>query len=115
MMEYLFASDRLYPVYCPQTEGSHDPILVCPDSLICYDVKPIGNNNFMGASTWEFSVRGRTGRYRTHYAWALVQNTPENLLNLQRMRIAQREVEAARNKVKRLSKQVLDVQVSCDS
>lgn len=112
-MEYLFASDRLYPV-----DRSGDDIgggfLVERDTLVCYDVKDVGNGNFMGASTWEFSVQGREGRFRTHYDWALVENTPENIRNLQAMRSAQNTVEDWQRRVSRLAKHVVKVSSSAN-
>lgn len=108
-MEYLFASDRLYPVDRSLDTHPHGGIQVEKDTLVCYDVEPKGNGNFMSADTWEFSVRGMEGRFRTHYGWALVQNTPENVGRLQVMRSAQNTAEEWRRRVKRLSHTVIDV------
>ena len=113
-MEYLFASDRLYPVDRSLDTHEHGGILVEKDTLVCYDVTPVGDNNFMGASTWEFSVRGRDGRFRTHYGWALVENTPENIGNLQVMRSAQHTVQDWQRRVSRLAKHVVDVSSPID-
>jgi hypothetical protein len=108
-MEFVFASDRLYPVDRTLDTDKGGGILVERDTLICYDVMPVGSNNFMGASTWEFKVRGHGDvLYRTHYAWALVQNTPENIGHLRDVRAAQQTVNEWQKRVKRLFARVAD-------
>lgn len=108
-MEYIFASDRLYPVDRSLATDPGGGTLVIPDTLICYDVVDVGTGNFMGASTWEFSVRGREGRFRTHYAWALVKDTPENVVCLREMRAAQACAEEARIRARSLALRVKNV------
>lgn len=109
-MEYIFSSYRLYPVDRALETDPGGGILVEPDTLVCYDVKAIGNNNFMGASTWHFKVHGHGDVvYKTHYAWALMLNTPENVARNAEFRAAQSRAEQARLAARRLGKLVLDV------
>jgi len=109
-MEYIFASDRIYPVDRSLDTHKHGGILVERDTLICYDVVGIGSNNFMGASTWQFKVHGHGDTlYRTHYAWALVENTPENVERLKAAREAQRKVVAAQWEAKQVANLVTHV------
>jgi hypothetical protein len=83
-MEYIFTSDRLYPVDRSLDTDPGGGIMVDRDTLICYDVVDVG----VSAAVWEFSVHGKEGRFRTHYDWSLVENTPENVARLKTWRWA---------------------------
>lgn len=73
---YLFCGPHLFPVNGTFKDPVEEPT---PMTLKCVNVKPTGDNNFMNASTWEFQIEGRGDQwYRTHYYWALVEDTPEN-------------------------------------
>jgi hypothetical protein len=115
-MKYLFASDRLYPVDRELDTHPHGGIGVEKDTLICYDVEAVGNNNLMGADTWQFKVEGKGDTlFRTHYAWALVENTPLNLGRLATLRRAQHAAEAARREAARVASFVANVATrKCD-
>ena len=109
-MEYIFASNRLYPVDRELDTSVHGGILVDKDVLICYEVEPVGSNNFMGASTWQFKVRGHGDvLYKTHYDWALVENTPENVVRLKALRDTRRRIEEIEREAKRQFKLVANV------
>lgn len=98
-MEYLFSSSNLYSV-----GGGLDPAVVVPDTLVCYDVKQVHKPNFIGTLTWEFKVKGHGDTlYKTHYEWALVENTPENLQKLKALNDQQALVRRAIRERNRLS------------
>jgi hypothetical protein len=65
---YLFDSNLMFPMSIKEA-----PVKVQLLSLKCHNVRRTGRN------TWDFQVLGRDEWYRTHYAWALVLNTPANL------------------------------------
>ena len=105
--EYIFASDRIYPIGVHKPSNVPPPIglvrhhhggcMVEKDTLVCYDVKQTGK------LSWSFKVRGFDGAvFETHYQWALVENTPANIEGLRRWRAQQlvtEQSQAAANKL----------------
>lgn len=89
-MEYLYHYHILYSVG-GDLAGEH----VESDTLICYDVEAVGVKGIgacilgKDAKAWTFSIRGREGRFRTNYDWALVRNTEENHKRMQSIEEAQ--------------------------
>ena len=109
-MKYIFASDRLYPVDRELDTDPHGGIRVEPDTLICYDVEGVGNNNLMGADTWQFKVEGKGDTlFRTHYAWALVQLTEINVANHKAFRRLQLDARLAEQRARAYRSRVRDV------
>jgi|SRR6185503_7749299 len=92
--EYLYHLTLLY-----QEKGGS--IKVNEDEEVCYDVRPVPQCtlgqviNGKGATAWTFSVRGREGRFITHYDWTLIRVSGDN-----RQRLAQ---------IKRLDEQMEDL------
>jgi hypothetical protein len=80
---YIYNDCHLFPnegKMFPEAGELPSSIDVDPMTLECINVKPAGNNNFMNADTWYFQIVGHGDRwYHTHYDWALVENTPENV------------------------------------
>ena len=121
MSTYLFSSDRLYPRSIKKShpnavlpgnlkwdEGGG--CLVVPDVLQCYDVEYADAANFMNATTWTFKVVGYGDVvFETHYAWALVLDTPENRKALQSWREAQAAIEREKRKASALFKCIQNV------
>lgn len=100
MTEYVYRLDKLFPGHIDVPE----------DTLICYDVRPENPSalakSIQGneATAWSFSVRGREGRFVTHYNWSLVRNDPENLAKLAHLRQLQKQRDQLLKDIVRKSK-----------
>lgn len=83
MTKYLYAHTQLFPnggKIWPELGELPSSIDVEALTIECINVTPVGCNNFMGASTWEFQVVGHGDLwYHTHYDWSIIENTPENV------------------------------------
>lgn len=97
--EYLYHFTTLYP------EKGHlvrDSLTVVEGEEVCYDVQPVPQCtlgqiiNGKVAKAWTFSVRGREGRFITHYDWTLIRVSGDNrirLMQLKRLREQKAEIE----------------------
>lgn len=119
---YLFSSDRLYP---HSVKKSHPNAVlpgkltwdegggcrVIPDVLQCYDIKTDDQHeNFLNATAWTFKIVGYGDTvFITHYAWALVRDTPENRKALLAWRDAQDVAEREQRKASALFKCIQNV------
>ena len=98
-MKYLYNYKYLYPVGAGQE-------VVEELTLECYDIKPT-NPNFLGSSQLLFKVVGRGDQvFSTSYDWALVENTPENLLLIAEFEDIHRERADLQKKATKLYKRV---------
>lgn len=98
---HLFANDENF------LDKSEEPE---PMTLRCINVTPKGNNNFMGASRWDFQIEGRGDRwYHTYYEWALVEDTPENIELDARITRMREQQEILQRQITLLGRQITDV------
>lgn len=120
---YLFDSNQLYfrrPRTQSQTTGSNghecasDFLMVAPGELVAYDVEPAGNRNIVSADAWDFKIQGHSPDviYRTHYTWALVLNTPDNVERLKARNVLDGQVEALKAKLRLANRNVIKVNVA---
>jgi hypothetical protein len=105
-VKYLFNSNLLYPKHSLAYE---DTLEVEPLTLEATNIRP-SSRSFIGSPQWEFQIVGHGDTvYLTSYDWALVENTPENLvllaeyarLNAQREEVL-RQVSDAFNQIKKI-------------
>jgi len=102
MTEYIYRFHKLFPGHIDVPE----------DTLICYDVRSEDPGSLAKyiqgtkATSWSFSVRGREGRFVTHYDWSLVRNSPENLSRLTHIRQLQQQREQLLKQIENESKQL---------
>lgn len=85
---YLFNSDLLFSDERTRVLAGEipDQAKVVPLTLRCINVSYSGTQNFMGSNTWRFQVDGHGENwYRTHYHWALIEDTPENRAKAERV------------------------------
>lgn len=108
MTTYLFRGPHLFPAPNNPFEGVEE---LKGKTFRCTTVVAVGNDNFMGANTWDFQIEGRGDKwYGTHYNWALVEDTPENralveefeLIHKQRRQL-QRDANAIFDQIKTIA------------
>ncbi len=117
---YLFDSSQLYfrrPRTQSQNTGSNghecasDFLVVTPGELVAYDVEPAGNRNIVSADSWDFKIQGHDPDviYRTHYTWALVLNTPDNVERLKARNVIQGRFEELKAILRQANRSVIKV------
>jgi len=67
---------------------------------IMTNVKRLYNDSF------EFTDKETGEIYRTNYGWALAENTPKNVINIDNYLTAKNELELMKKNLKRLSKKI---------